>query len=103
MKLTLILVLVTHLSCCTFGATVAKSNPGPFVEEVVTEAVTVPPEVVAKEVASEADYIIKYPTIPFPDEEVISNIPAPPDVDEVNPRMTEQQIVSGDADCSKLN
>jgi len=64
-------------------------------EEVVTESVTA-----TTPISDDGEYIIKYPTTPYPDE----NPPATPSPDEVieepRPRMTEQAVITGEADCT---
>lgn len=75
-------------------------------EEVVTESVTSGSGIVSdSKAAADTDYIIRYPTTPYPDEntptapppDLIPDEPAPPT------RMTDQKVITGDADCSKYD
>ncbi|ODN06578.1 Transmembrane protease serine 3 [Orchesella cincta] len=66
-------------------------------DETITESATASPGPVAR---ADDDYIIRYPTTPYPDE-TSTPLPTPPsDVDEPPKlKMTEQQLITGDVEC----
>lgn len=96
-----IFIFTSLLLLRVHGASLTNEENGRK-EEVVTEYVTVTS--VPPNQSHDDELIIKYPVTPEPDE-VPPTTPSPEDLidDGSQIRMTEQQLVTGEADCSKFS